>query len=48
MAFGPQSNVCAWVFVCGCHCMGGFSYKTRLSSHTRCAGIFENVTKPDS
>lgn len=32
--------MCVGVFVCGCYCMGGFSYKTQLSSHTRCAGVF--------
>lgn len=27
------------VYGCLCDCMGGFSYKTRLSSHTQCAGV---------
>lgn len=36
------------VFVCGCDCMGGFSYTTRFSrtQHT-VFFYFLNVTKPD-
>lgn len=31
--------MCAGVFVGGCDCMGGFSYKTQLSSHTQCTRV---------
>lgn len=47
MPFAAQSNACGGGFVCGCDCMGGFSYKTQLSSLHSALAFSENVTKPD-